>query len=539
MKNAFALAACLCAVSVLCACGGASLPLLNAPTVTIWASPATIGLSQSTIINWATPHATSCAASASPAQSDWTGSVATGGSKAVTPAAAGSVSYSLSCTGTDGNASNNTTVTVTSSPALAITAAVPPDGALNVPYSFQFAALNGVQPLTWMETGSLPNGLAFSAQGELSGTPTVSGAFQLVINVQDADGKSAAPDALTFNVFAHGFQATGNMTTAREYHTATLLNNGKVLIAGGNDGTNALATAEIFDPATGIFTPTAGPMTTPRSSHTATLLANGPAATNGKVLIAGGDLAHSAELFDPATGTFTPTAGSMTRGRSSHTATLLNDGRVLLAGGYGASTAELFDPATGTFSATGSMSIDRSSARAALLNNGTVLIAGGATNYGFDAIESAEVYNPATGTFTITTSGLIDARSSHTATLLSSGKVLITGGVGEDPELATAELFDPTTQTFSLTGSMSIPRESHTATLLSDGTVLIAGGPIILVDASRTEIFDPVHGTFSLAAKMETIRLSHTATLLADGHVLITGGGNGSGGVLKSAELYN
>jgi hypothetical protein len=150
------------------------------------------------------------------------------------------------------------------------------------------------------------------------------------------------------------------------YHSATSLANGSVLIAGGPGGVSnaltALLVPQLYDPASGQFT-TTGSMSATRYNHTATLLAD------GKVLIAGGDgssgeTLDSAELYDPATGRFSLT-GSMITGRSQHTATLLADGKVLIAGGFGSSgdalaAAELYDPASGRFSLTGSMITGRS-----------------------------------------------------------------------------------------------------------------------------------------------------------------------------------
>ena len=216
------------------------------------------------------------------------------------------------------------------------------------------------------------------------------------------------------------------MTVARFQHTATLLPNGKVLIAGGQftDPMGEMAliydtgAAELYDPTAGTFTATGG-MNAARFGHSATLL------PSGKVLIAGGadrkdglsmqGLA-SAELYDPATGTFTTTGGMNTVGYGP--ATLLPSGKVLIVGGDASGTsAELFDPAAGIFTATGTVTTGAQTAT--LLLSGKVLVTG------VDA--GAELYDPAAGTFTATGSMAV-ARSAHTATLLPSGKVLVAGG---------------------------------------------------------------------------------------------------------------
>jgi hypothetical protein len=329
------------------------------------------------------------------------------------------------------------------------------------------------------------------------------------------------------------------MGHARAYQTATLLADGRVLIAGGDGDPEALASAELYDPATGTFSPT-GRMLHARESHTATLL------PDGRVLVAGGigaggypsGVLSSAELYDPATGTFSAT-GSMAHVRFVFTATLLLDGRVLIAGGYG-STAEVYDPAHGTFSPTGSMTIDRVNAAAARLPDGRVLIAGGegaclgCTQF----LATAELYDPARGTFSPTGS-MGHARVAATATRLSTGRVLVAGGQASTRVInASAELYDPASGRFSATGSMAAGSYSQWATLLSDARVLVTGG----LDASaqglaRSETDDPVSGRFSRAGLMAVGRSSHTATLLPDGRVLVTGGVNDTG-VLASAEVW-
>jgi WD40 repeat protein len=345
---------------------------------------------------------------------------------------------------------------------------------------------------------------------------------------------------VAMNPNLHGFQATAAMGGERASHTATLLTNGKVLVAGGTDSLgNDLATAELFDPTTGAFTAT-GSMISSRISFTATLLAHGPAATNGKVLVVGGTADNTAELFDPSTGTFAAT-GTPISTRFEGTATLLASGKVLLAGGH-ASTAELFDPATGAFAATGHMISARDECTATLLNDGTVLITGGESN--LDSFSTAELFDPTTGTFTATGS-MTEARAGHSATLLNNGKVLVTGGINSNDDISTtAEVFDPASGTFSTVSPMTSGHAFHTATLLDDGTVLVAGGfPLPNSSGNGSviaELFDPATHLFARTGSLGTGRFFHTATKLNNGEVLVTGGEFKTTPVmiLKSAELY-
>jgi hypothetical protein len=336
------------------------------------------------------------------------------------------------------------------------------------------------------------------------------------------------------------FVPTGRMIVARADHTATLLPSGKVLVAGGYDGNHDVVAADLYDPATGTFTATGG-MTVARSGHRATLL------PNGKVLIAGGYQAvASAELYDPSTGKFTPT-GSMEVSRFRPAATLLDNGKVLVTGGAvtgggnGASlaSAELYDPKTGTFSPAGSMSTARVSHTATLLPSGMVLLTGGV---GDVVLSSAELYDSVAGTFT-TTGSMNQARLFHTATLLPSGKVLVAGGEAGVQLFASAEVYDPTDRAFSILGSMTMGRCNHTATLLDNGTVLMVAGysgnsPPQSLYLTSAELYDPSAGTFTATGRLTVPMEFHTATLLPGGRVLITGGVSDIGD-LANAELYN
>ena len=293
--------------------------------------------------------------------------------------------------------------------------------------------------------------------------------------------------------------------------------------------------------ASGVFTNT-GTLAEARYEHTATLL------PNGTVLVAGGigfnsPVLASAELYDPASGTWAAT-GSLAAARFYHSATLLPNGKVLVAAGVSnegpsgdLASAELYDPASGTWTATGSLGTARRLYTATLLLNGKVLVAGG-QNGTTAFLASAELYDPASGTWAATGS-LATARHFHTATLLPNGKVLVAGGGGSGGALAIAELFDPASGIWTATNSLATGRYIPGATLLSDGTVLVAGG----VDnngssLASAELYDPASGTWTATGSLATARVVHTATLLSDGKVLVAAGNDNNGGILASAELY-
>jgi hypothetical protein len=340
---------------------------------------------------------------------------------------------------------------------------------------------------------------------------------------------------------------TGAMSAARGVRTASVLATGKVLVAGGDASGKS---AELYDPATGTFAAT-GSLIDPRTStaHTASFL------SSGKVLVAGGDYSNgvapvqylaNAELYDPASGIFTAT-GPMSTARYAHTATVLASGKVLIVGGSsdgtGDATAELYDPGSSTFTPTGSMTVGRNSHMASILTSGKVLVVGGLTGVlpgvrgTLDA--SAELYDPVNGAFTMTGSMNGGGMYGQTATLLASGNVLIAGGHQNfspaNPIVASAEFYDPTSGTFKPGGAMLEGRSGHTATLLASGLVLFAGGvgfrgygrTAVLV---TSELFDPASGTSVSTGPMKTTRSGHAAALLPLGNVLIVGGD-------ESAEL--
>jgi hypothetical protein len=324
-----------------------------------------------------------------------------------------------------------------------------------------------------------------------------------------------------------GWVLTGSMERSRLQHTAALLSGGKVLVAGGFN-----VTAELYDPGTGSWTRTGDTLTTYRA-HGLTPL------KDGRVLICGGG---TSELYDPVSGLWF-SAGAMVSVRFHHTATRLLDGRVLVVGGadgeHGGTalaSAELYDPATGSWSATGPLGVARRFHAAVLVSGGKVLVMGGLDASG-NLLTSAELYDPATGSWSAT-GAMGVGRAWHSATPLGSGRVLVVGGAGIDQALgASAELYDPETGSWSATGAMATPRRFHSATLLPGGKVLVAGGFHEYTGiVTSAELYDPAGGTWSAAVSMNVERYSHTATLLPDGRVLAVGGVSNHD--QATAELY-
>jgi hypothetical protein len=325
----------------------------------------------------------------------------------------------------------------------------------------------------------------------------------------------------------------------------------KVLLTGGfavMSTDRALESAELFDPSTDTFSATSGSMLAARAEHTATRLPNGMVLIAGGVDTPGGNGLNTAELYDPSSGSF-QTTGSMHDARFGQKATLLKSGNVLIAGGMSSaqagalplSTVEIYVARKGAFRHTASL-LTPGADSASLLPNGGVLVTSGTVG---------ELFNPATQTFSQTANSMTQDHDS--AILLDNGQVLVAGN--NDPTPAPADLYNPSTGTFTITtGKQPMVMSAATATLLAGGKVMFAGGYAYRLESDRLVFYHPFTESFipvvaaSSDAHLSVPRVQHTATKLPDGRVLIAGGWNQScnpscaGGnitVLDTAEIFD
>lgn len=348
---------------------------------------------------------------------------------------------------------------------------------------------------------------------------------------------------------AANWNTTGNMLLGRGFCRATKLLTGVVLIEGGEilDGSNT-SESELFNPLTGIWSRAKGKLNEERREHTATLLQNGQVLVTGGYADVGKD---SAELYDPIMDRWTLTKQKMHQTRTRHTATLLQDGRVLIVGGVEwlpkggepLATAELYDPTADTWSLAGQMATPRADHVAVRLWDGRVLVAGGTQkNDGVTKTQKTELYDPIKNSW-IPGQDMIIPRAYFTAVLLLTGKVLTIGGRAEsDNSTMTAEIYDSTTGSWSMTGQMHASRQNslgQEAWLLDNGTVLVAGGD----ESGTSEIYMPDKGAWTNPLQMNTVRCNGATTLLEDGQILVIGGfsnfsSNAAKYILSSAEIY-
>lgn len=353
---------------------------------------------------------------------------------------------------------------------------------------------------------------------------------------------------------------TASMILPRYFHTSTTLNNGRVLVAGGETETGVVHnTAELFDPAFGVWIP-AAPMAVARTLFPAVRL------SSGRVLVAGGFAAGlraiaNTELYDPSTGVWLR-GGSLGTARGQQTGTLLDDNTVLVAGGVttdlvtgagtGLATCERYFEATNSWSATGSLNVARFLRHTAnLLADGRVLVAAGGQGTWSTVLAAAELYSPSAGTWS-NTGSLATGREGHASALLPGDKVLVAGGVDSSQNmLASAEVFDPTANSgagaWSAAPSMATARAAFTATRLpGTNNILVAGGAVVATFpapvTATAELYKPSTATWATTVSMNVARSDHTASLVGGG-VLVAGGAKPGGAAtsftaLSDAEIY-
>jgi N-acetylneuraminic acid mutarotase len=450
---------------------------------------------------------------------------------------------STTITATSGSVSGSAMLTVTAAvlESFAITPSSPSTG---IGLTRQLMAVGTYSDGTTANVTSLANWTSSAPT-----VATVGGQTGLTTGVSlGSTNISAAIGSPTENVslaiVSNAWSGAAPLAHGRAGHTATLLASGKALVVGGRDGPSPTASVEIYDPATDTWSQAAS-LPTATASHTTTLL------SNGKVLVAGGvgtgPPTNDAEIYDPIANKWTQ-AASMLSERINHTATLLPNGKVLIAGGsfpQELASAELYDPVADTWTYAANLLAPCALHTATLLANGKVLVAGGQTivSNAPALATGGEVYDPTANTWTAT-ANLSDPRSEHTATLLPTGLVLVAGGVDATEYALSAELYDPLTNAWSTGGSLLTARAIHTATLLANGKVLLAGGispnppPGVTMPTNSAELYDPSSNTSSATGSMVTARGAHTATLLSNGVPLVVGGQDTSGAVLASSELY-
>ncbi|MGD0792822.1 MAG: kelch repeat-containing protein [Terriglobales bacterium] len=490
---------------------------------------------------------------------------------------------------------------------LTIISGAPPNGTLATVYDgssgFPLSALGGTQPYTWSWAAaagsSVPPGLNLS-NGSVTGTPTTAGTYNVIVTVTDSESPAAHMSAdytiivaaLGGLTISSGVPPNGTVDVVYDQRSVSCrqgspgcgcrdcychdgvcwrLVSGFTFTASGGVGgyawtVSALPPGLSLSNDTIIGTPPSGSegtynvlvtvtdSATPAGKATAdyTVVINPPPPP----AIITQPTPYSPAVNSPYNFTFTATGGqapltwgetgALPPGLSFSTGGVLSGTPIATSTGPLPITVTVRDSANQTsapatfnlqvfqhgFSPTGSMAALRVLHAASLLGSGKVLITGGGDGSG-DVLATAELFDPSTGTFTAT-ANMSSGRINHTSTLLNTGKVLVAGG-----GTVTAELFDPANGTFALTGSMETARYAATATLLNNGKVLVSGGTVNGTALATAELYDPSNGTFTPTSNLITARSSHTATLLGSGKVLLTGGLDASGQPLVSAELFD
>lgn len=416
---------------------------------------------------------------------------------------------------------------------------------------------SGSAKITWVDGAGATQTLSLDKSGNLvQVNPLVTTEYTLAVTYQDPTqvrtNLLTATQKLTVTVTPvttppSVLDLAGEMKTGRSDHAAIRLPDGRVLVSGGTDGTDALKSSEVYDPSTETWT-ASGDMTSARRGHAMTLLAN------GKILVTGGfdgkAALATAEVYDPSSGAWTATLGPMNGTRRFHTATLLPDGKVLIAGGVvgplqtaDAKATDLYNPATGLFTAYSSglaLPEARQGHSATLLSNGKILFVGNSGVGSAAAKLLTYDSNAPTSSSWASAGTMVNTRYNHSAVVLEDNSVLVTGGFGVDPK--SAEIYNPDTNTWSSVTGMAVARALHTSTKLLNGKVLVVGGYDGTKALNTIEIYTPSSNTWTAPADskvLNTARAMHTSSLLSDGDVLIVGTYfQSSGAISKTAELW-
>lgn len=318
-----------------------------------------------------------------------------------------------------------------------------------------------------------------------------------------------------------------NIGAVRINHTATSLQDGRILITGGYNGVDgALSDATIYDPGAKVFTKV-GNMNYKRNFHTATLLPDGTVLILGGSCSAGSVPIGEAEIFNPSNRTFS-IVGNLNIPRCYNESILLNNGKVLIVGGErldqsGIVASEIYDPIAKSFSTSGNLDRSRRSFGLVKKSDGTPFVIGGYITQSNLVIAYTETYNTGTGLFS-TEAQMNSYRRFFGVNLLGNNKILINGGSGSI-SYDSNELYDPVGDSFAaLNSKLTVARSIHTSTLLNDGRVIVVGGHQYETVWPKTDIFNPTTNTNIQGPDLHVPRYGHTANILPNGQVLIVGG---------------
>ncbi|TGN19256.1 Kelch repeat-containing protein [Leptospira idonii] len=412
------------------------------------------------------------------------------------------------------------------------------DGYLDVNYSepVQGADFLDHYTLSGSAIGSIRLSSVFKIKTNLyrlffTGVPAASGGLLYLSakNIKDEAGNNLSSQPIEWRIY--GFKQAGNLLIGRRETTPVILNSGEILITGGYTDTGLTNTAEIYNPTTRVSRFTAGNLSQVRRRHSVTLL------QNGKVFIAGGgavvigiadDPTASTEIYDPSTDSFTP-GPSLQRPKMDHTATLLSSGKVLIAGGIenersgsldAVGTAEIYDPVSNSITSISSLNYLRKSHRAARLQDGNLYMFGGTSRLGLGALYAyeTEIFNEATSDFSVVSKYKLNyPRSNFVLRTFSSDGIVAIGS-------STSEVFDPKENSFQISSDLSTPRNSYTSVQLSDGKSILFGGENDNNFVSRIDFYDPASALFRLGSRLLYPRVSPFSVLLPGDKVLIFGG---------------